>query len=183
MVQVGKVCSLMFPTRVLSRIIIMNMWVRLYVNDVHCVVCFCNSVIFSLIFRTLLNVWKNWLIFSLSSHYGSCICSCHEVWLSKITTTNELHGAVSFLGKLLVSELVKKVLHQATQFCFPKYLNIQQRCFENLKDMSCFGIIIFEKSEASVCYSSMELRCQMQDVIFVWLGILQVKQRLQLRFL
>lgn len=83
---------------------------------------FHNSGLFSLIFRALLNIWKNWLIFSLPSRYGSCIYTCHEVWMSKITTTNQLHGAEAFLGKLLVSELVKKVPAPNKTVSLPKIL-------------------------------------------------------------
>jgi hypothetical protein len=110
----------------------MNTWVRLYVTDAHCLACFYNPLLFSLMFRALLTVWNNWLIFSLTPHYGSCIYSFYEVWLSKISKTNQLHGAESFLGKLIVSELVQKVPAPITYCRFKKYLNIQQCCFENL---------------------------------------------------
>jgi len=42
--------------------------------------------------------------------------------MSKITTTNQLHGAEAFLGKLLVSELVKKVPAPNKTVSLPKIL-------------------------------------------------------------
>lgn len=79
-------------------------------------------------------MWKNWLIFFVFLHIMD-----HEYIVFVKCDCLKLPHLTNFVNESLFLETCqflsqsRKSLHQATWFRFPKYLNIQQRCFENLK--------------------------------------------------